>query len=261
MTAVGTEVTDTTTASGTMDSQALLSDWYVVIARDGTVLAAMGGAPASWIGRRFLDCDDAPEAARQGVEVLLAQRTTSASPSIVTIPLGSGRPTLQLACIEALPILRIATDLRAVLHSALEALRRQANSVDVSVDIAVQPELPELVSIDPDKIAWVTTALVGNALRYVKHGSRAMPGGSIHVRATYQPVASTIAIEVQDDGPGIASEYLRFLFAAGPGRSRVGLGLLMVRDVVVAHGGHIEVESDPPGIGPGTRIRFTLPVS
>ena len=85
-----------------------------------------------------------------------------------------------------------------------------------------------------------------------------MPGGSIIVRVSYNSVNKTVVIEVQDDGPGIAADRLPFLFTAGPDRARVGLGLVMVREIVAAHAGHIEVDSDRAS-GRGTTIRLTLP--
>ena len=48
--------------------------------------------------------------------------------------------------------------------------------------------------------------------------------------------------------------------ALGPDQPRVGLGLSMVREVVAAHAGHIEVHSDTDAFRRGTTIRLTLPV-
>ena len=104
------------------------------------------------------------------------------------------------------------------------------------------------------------TVLVGNALRYVHHGSQVMPGGSIAVRVTYNSAGPEVTIEVQDDGAGIPADKLPFLFSVGPDQPRVGLGLSMVREVVAAHAGHIEVHSDTDALRRGTTIRLTLPV-
>ena len=87
-----------------------------------------------------------------------------------------------------------------------------------------------------------------------------MPGGSIAVRVTYNSAGPEVTIEVQDDGAGIPADKLRFLFSAEPDQPRVGLGLSMVREVVAAHAGHIEVHSDTDAFRRGTTIRLTLPV-
>jgi len=163
--------------------------------------------------------------------------------------------------IDALPLRRVATDLRALLQSALEVMQRQAMAFDVTLTVVVEDEVPAAVLLDPGKVAWAATVLVGNALRYVHRGSRLMPGGSIVVRIAYNPAGPDITIEVQDDGSGIPGDRLRGLFAAGPGQQRVGLGLLMVREVVAAHAGRVDVQSDTDPSRRGTTVRLTLPVS
>ena len=153
------------------------------------------------------------------------------------------------------------TDLRALLRSTLEVMQGQANAFDVALNVVVDGEVPAVVALDAEKIAWATTVLVGNALRYVRHGSHAMPGGSIAVRVTYDSAVHEVTLEVQDDGSGIPVERLRFLFSVGPDQPRVGLGLSMVREIVAAHAGDIEVHSNTDPLQCGTRVRLTLPVS
>ena len=125
----------------------------------------------------------------------------------------------------------------------------QARVADVTLDISVDERVPQLVRIDADKIGWAVSALVGNALRYVRHGSQVMPGGSIAVRVSYQAIRPSVVIEVQDDGPGIPAEKLPVLFEAGV-LCGVGLSPLIVRDFVIAHAGRIDRErgdAAPPG--------------
>ena len=123
-------------------------------------------------------------------------------------------------------------------------MQRQAKAFDVTLNVVVDDQVPALVPLDAEKIAWAITVLVGNALRYVHHGSQVMPGGSIAVRVTYNSAGPEITIEVQDDGAGIPADKLRSLFSVGPDQPRVGLGLSMIREVVAAHAGHIDVHSD-----------------
>ena len=87
-----------------------------------------------------------------------------------------------------------------------------------------------------------------------------MPGGSIVVRITYNSTIPEVVVEVQDDGCGIPGDKLRDLFTVGPDRRRMGLGLLMVREVVAAHAGHVEVHSDTDVCRRGTTVRLRLPV-
>jgi signal transduction histidine kinase len=163
--------------------------------------------------------------------------------------------------VDAIPIRRTPTDLRALMTSSLGAMIAQAHAADVTLETSVDERVPPLVDIDADKIGWALSALVGNALRYVRHGSQVMPGGAITVRITFQEIRPSVVIEVQDDGPGIPADKLRALFETAPNRPRVALGLLIVRDVVIAHGGELEVGGDAGPGGRGTTIRITLPVS
>ena len=64
----------------------------------------------------------------------------------------------------------------------------------------------------------------------------------------------------EDDGAGIPADTLAVLFSIKPGQPRVGLGLAMVREVVAAHSGHLEIQSETHSFRAGTTIRITLPV-
>ena len=161
------------------------------------------------------------------------------------------------ATADAIPLRRAAVDVRDLLRWGLDTLRRQADTFDVGLDVRVDDNVPARVELDPQKMAWAITALVGNALRYVRRGSNTMPGGSILVRVSYQ--SGQMTITVQDDGPGIASDRLHTLFDPSM-RTSSALGLSMVRDVVEAHGGAVAIESESAGPSHGTTVRLTLPV-
>jgi len=175
----------------------------------------------------------------------------------VLAPGDNSRPVV----VDAIPIRRTPTDIRALVTSSLGAMIAQAHAADVTLETSVDERVPPLVNIDADKIGWALSALAGNALRYVRHGSNVMPGGAITVRITYQEIRPSVVIEVQDDGPGIPADKLRTLFEVALDRPRVALGLLIVRDFVIAHAGQLEVRGDAGTAGRGTTIRITLPVS
>lgn len=66
-------------------------------------------------------------------------------------------------------------------------------------------------------------------------------------------------LQVEDKGDGIDPALLTRVFERGvSGDGGSGLGLSICKDVVEAHGGKIEVESEA---GAGTRVSFTLPLS
>lgn len=126
----------------------------------------------------------------------------------------------------------------------------EAKSVALAIDF--RGALPP-VRADANKITWVLTNLVSNALRYVANG------GNIKLRA--ECVGPLVHVSVRDDGPGIPREYHTRIFQKfvrvnpnEPGGS--GLGLAICKEIVRAHGGTIWVESSP---GQGTTFTFTLP--
>src|SRR5262249_46345023 len=116
------------------------------------------------------------------------------------------------------------------------------------------------VFVDRRKVAWAITAVIGNALRYVRHGTSRMPGGSISVGARPDADATRVVLEIHDDGPGIPPETIRATTAEADD-ARAGLALAMVRDVVVAHGGRLDIDSRTDRADHGTTVRLTLPVA
>ena len=155
---------------------------------------------------------------------------------------------------SAIPLRQTQTDLHALLAGALEVMKRQAEELEISLDVEVAEDVPRAY-VDPEKIAWAVTTLVGNAMRFVRKGTRHKPGGVIAVRVARD---HGITITVEDDGPGIPKDKLPWLFERAPGTIHAaGLALMMVRDVVVAHHGSVDVASEPGS----TRITLHLPMA
>jgi signal transduction histidine kinase len=157
---------------------------------------------------------------------------------------------------ERIPIRRAKVDVRELLADTLDVMRDQAKSAGIVVEVSVDEVVPKEVDLDAVKTAWAVSTLVGNSLRYLGRTGRA---GRIEVRAGYERDTRTLVLAVRDDGPGIpASRASRLFEDAGALRS-VGLALVLVRDVVAAHGGTIEVHSKTDPIDHGTRISLRLP--
>jgi signal transduction histidine kinase len=160
---------------------------------------------------------------------------------------------------DCIPLRRSPTDLGPLLKGTIETLVQQAQALDVSLGIEVEPDLPQ-VNIDAEKIAWAVAALVGNSLRYVRRGSRRLPGGSIRVRV--RPEDDGIAISVEDDGAGIPPEKVEKLFRRGEGVTHgTGLALMLIEDVVAAHGGTVAVQSKCDAFACGTTVTLRLPAA
>jgi len=114
--------------------------------------------------------------------------------------------------------------------------------------------LPE-VKADSNKITWVITNLISNAIRYVE------PGGHISLEARHSN--QHVYLSVTDDGAGIPAEYQSKIFdrfvqvQENNYEGGSGLGLAICKEIIRAHGGTIWVESAP---GEGSTFTFTLPV-
>lgn len=153
------------------------------------------------------------------------------------------------------------SDVFDLFYSSLQPLALQALRSGVQLQLVKLGELPAL-HVDREKLAWAVTALVGNALRYVGLGRpEGDVGGSIVVRVAYEPGAEFVSVSVQDDGPGIPDDKLPFLFERRSHAPHAdGLALSLVRQIVDAHGGRIEVESRRETEDHGTSITLSLPL-
>ncbi|QTA81071.1 Two component system histidine kinase, HAMP and PAS domains-containing [Desulfonema limicola] len=134
----------------------------------------------------------------------------------------------------------------------LTLFKNQADMKEVRLTSDIKGKLPK-VRADANKITWVLTNLISNALRYVKKG------GHIHLAAVI--IGQHIHLSVSDDGPGIPQEYhsrifQKFIQVKGREPGGTGLGLAICKEIVRAHGGTIWVESSP---GRGSNFTFTLP--
>ena len=147
--------------------------------------------------------------------------------------------------------------LRDMISDTISSFQPQAGQRDVRLLGEVSTEVDSVLA-NPPKLQRVLHNLVSNALRHTP------PGGTVTLRAT--PEGEVTRVEVSDTGEGIAAEDLPRIFERSfrgeRSRTRVeddtagtGLGLAIARGLVEAHGGTMDVGSEP---GRGARFRFTL---
>jgi signal transduction histidine kinase len=122
-------------------------------------------------------------------------------------------------------------------------------SVTVKLDI---PGALPAVRIDPSQMHQVFWNLITN-------GVEAMPdGGVLEIRAAEDPVAKIVTVSIRDSGSGIAPEHRGKLFQPmfTTKARRVGLGLVVVKNLMQANGGSVGVESE---LGRGSTFTVSLP--
>lgn len=116
------------------------------------------------------------------------------------------------------------------------------------VDLVTHIENPaQEMNGDYDRLNQVLSNLVSNALRHTP------TGGRITVETeSIQGQERSVRIKVKDSGVGIASEDLPFIFdrfwrgdKSRTDRTNSGLGLAIAKQLILAHGGEIKVESEP----------------
>lgn len=148
---------------------------------------------------------------------------------------------------ESVPVLTLFDHVQAIFKSQMEVKEVMLTSASAS-------NLPS-VRADANKITWVLTNLISNALRYVSKGG--------HIELSAAKIGSQVHLSVRDDGPGVPPEYQsrifqKFVRVKDQEADGTGLGLAICKEIVRAHGGAIWVESPP---GQASTFTFTLPVA
>jgi PAS domain S-box-containing protein len=148
------------------------------------------------------------------------------------------------------------TELTSIIGAAIETARPmlEAKHHKLVLDLPTQP-----VQLEADvvRLAQVFSNLLINAAKYTD------PGGQIQLRAHQEP--GTVVVSVIDNGIGISAELLPRVYtmffqsrqALGRAEGGLGVGLSLVRGLVVLHGGSVQARSE--GIGRGSEFTVRLP--
>jgi heavy metal sensor kinase len=145
-------------------------------------------------------------------------------------------------------------DLSVLAGDVLEQFRILAEEAGVRLVTVLPPGCE--AEVDQTQFERLVSNLLSNAIKYTP--------SSGEVRLRLKPEAASVELTVEDTGCGIASEHLPHIFdrfyrvpGADAGSERgLGLGLSFVAWIVSAHGGKIEVSSQPAR---GSRFVVTLP--
>lgn len=141
-----------------------------------------------------------------------------------------------------------------LIEYAIKANRVQAEKFGIQIEVDYPEDKIGKLFVDSEKIAWVLTNLLSNAVRYSSENGRVIIGAR-------QKDSKHIEMYVKDFGKGIDPRYHNSIFdhyfrVPGTKVQGSGLGLSISRDFVEAHGGSLTVDSE---LGKGSTFTMTLP--
>ena len=152
--------------------------------------------------------------------------------------------------------------LARVARHAIEVARPAAAAKDIEVAIRFAPGAGELRA-DPDRLQQVVGNLLANAVKFTGSGGRITVG--------LRDDGAFTELTVEDTGQGIAPELLPHIFdrfrpsdnqgdnSSTRHTSGLGLGLILVREIVALHGGSVAARSG--GAGAGATFSVRLPIA
>ncbi len=190
---------------------------------------------------------DDPSLVDRGIDVIL--RNAKAQVTIIDDILDTAR-----IVVGKLRLTLVPTNLPAVVRAAIESVGPSAAAKNITLDLVVDGD--PVVMGDPDRLQQVVWNLLTNAIKFTP------PNGRVTLRAELE--GSTARIRVSDDGIGIAADDLPLIFdrfrqvdsSTTRAKGGLGLGLAIVRHLVQAHGGSVDVTSDGPGHGSAFTIEI-----
>ncbi|HET9205657.1 MAG TPA: ATP-binding protein [Burkholderiaceae bacterium] len=203
---------------------------------------------------------------RTGLQVL--DRVAADAPQAARVRAMMERQLKQLVKLidDLLDVSRIATgkvmlqrerlDLRKVIEAALEGTQPFLDAAQLKVEVNTGKQ-PVWVVGDASRLAQVASNLLHNAAKYTPKDG--------HVRVTLGRSDGHAVLRVVDDGAGIPPDMLEQVFELftqvkrAPGRAQegLGIGLSLVRRLVLLHGGSVVAES--AGLGSGSTFTVRLP--
>jgi PAS domain S-box-containing protein len=147
--------------------------------------------------------------------------------------------------------------LATVIDAAIEVIRPAADAKGVELQVILDRDVGP-VSGDAERLQQVVWNLLSNAVKFTPKDGR--------VTVLLERDNEDLRVTVRDTGTGIRPEFLPHVFERfrqadiGPTRAHggLGLGLAIVRHMVEAHGGTVEVESEGEGRGTAFSVRLPL---
>ncbi|MBI5798431.1 MAG: GAF domain-containing protein [Candidatus Yonathbacteria bacterium] len=179
------------------------------------------------------------------------------------------------------------TDIKEILAERMKFFDTTARDTGITLKMFVGGGIPKSIAVDPKRITQILNNLLSNAFNYTPKGgevtltcfahkdgllladeARAVPAPwvSDNTPAETSALTNSVVVAVTDTGEGISKENIEKLFnkftqfsksARDSEHAGTGLGLVIVRGIVEAHGGTIGVGSKEGG---GSTFYFTIPL-
>jgi signal transduction histidine kinase len=244
-----------------------LADRYRMLERERETLAAVSEAKSAFLANMSHEIRT-PLNAILGAGELLAESAAGAGQRryIEMLQRAGGNllnlvnDVLDLAKIQSgrVQFENVDFDPQNLVHECARLLRPEANKKGLQLDESFGADLPRSLSGDPTRLSRILINLTHNAIKFTETGS-------VQLRLERQSGTDRYRFSVADTGIGIAPDHLDRIFdsftQADESITRryggTGLGLTIVREIVEAMGGTIEVQSNP---GSGSVFSATVPL-
>ena len=202
-------------------------------------------------GSADLIIKEADNLSRQDIEKLLAQIRTSS-----TGLLGIVNDLLDVSKIEAgkFEVRKVKSNINKLLQEESEYFKTLALEKKITLSTDLQADLPEFL-FDPERLKQVLNNLISNSIKFT-------PESGV-IKLESKRLDGAMRISVSDSGAGIPDDLKPKLFHkfvqlhdSKNTAKGTGLGLVIAKGIVEAHGGQIWVEDAIPH---GAKFCFTLP--
>jgi len=143
------------------------------------------------------------------------------------------------------------------LDRIVELFHAAANAKAISLEMEIDPAMPEMITTDPTRLRQILSNLISNAVKFTSKGG-------VKVLATQETPHSVVEFKVQDTGPGLSEEQTERIFDAyaqadasvAREHGGTGLGLSISSQLARLLGGEVKVKSKP---GEGATFILSIP--
>ncbi len=155
------------------------------------------------------------------------------------------------------------TDLKTVVHSALETMRLAAEQKSLTLELNLSPTYPCVVMGDAGRLQQIVWNLLSNAVKFTPTGGQV----SVTLQAIRQADRLCAQVKISDTGQGIAADFLPYVFeyfrqedySTTRQFGGLGLGMAITRQLTELHGGTVRAGS--AGEDQGATFTLKIPLA